>query len=646
MKSLALTLFIIFIFIPLSSPARSDEDIFELEEVVVTATRTEESVLDVPQHVTVITEEDIKGSGSKNLAEVLSVHTGVSISDYGPAGAIQSLSIRGSTSAQVLVLVDGMRAIGTHGGADLSLIPLENIERIEIVRGGTSALYGADAVGGVINIITKKETDDKLKITIENGSYIPQKALEGTGSSERESDPDFIDMLDTQKVSINYSKKVNNLNLITSGSFLKANNEFVFIDTTYKKRKRDNTALIGGDLSTSMRINFPSGFLDVTGFALYHDRGIPGKLGSLTPDANQKDLQAGGNIGYKTDHFFTDYLTFDLKTFFSFYRVDYKDPKWSVDSTHNYYAAGLDAAQELLVFDLFSLIYGGNLNYERIDSTDLGMRERIYSGGFIEGAFYLAPRFTLQPVLRYDYYSDFEGSFNYKLGGVYNLSRTTSIKGSIARSYRAPSFNDLYWPEDAFAEGNPDLKPETGYSIDFGLSVVKENILYDLFWFTRYIKDVILWQPGEDDIWRPLNYGQGFYPGIESQLTISFLNYFSFTLNYTLLYTFALSGSYAFEDNKRLPSIPVHAVDTGFSYHRNKNNLSVNTHYQSLRYHEIENRSYLPSYFLVNIHYKRILTDHFSLLFSFDNVFNESYESMSNYPMPGLFIRTGIEAVF
>ncbi len=163
---------------------------------------------------------------------------------------------------------------------------------------------------------------------------------------------------------------------------------------------------------------------------------------------------------------------------------------------------------------------------------------------------------------------------------------------------------------------------------------------------TRYVKDVILWQPGEDDIWRPSNYGKGLYPGIESQLTISFLNYFSFTLNYTLLYTFALSAGYAFEDNKRLPNIPVHAIDTGFSYHRNKNNLSVNTHYQSLRYHEIENRSYLPSYFVVNIHYKRILTDHFSLLFSADNVFNESYESMSNYPMPGLFLRTGIEAVF
>ncbi len=645
MKSLALTLFIIFIFIPLSSPARSDEDIFELEEVVVTATRTEESVLDVPQHVTVITEEDIKRSGSKNLAEVLSVHTGVSISDYGPAGAIQSLSIRGSTSSQVLVLIDGVRAVGSHGGADLSLIPLDNIERIEIVRGGTSALYGADAVGGVINIITKKKADDKLKIFIENGSYIPQKALKGTESSERESDPAFLDMLDTQEVSIDYSKKVNNLNFFTSGSFIKANNEFVFIDTTDKKRKRDNAAIIGGNISTGFHINFPSGFFDATGFALYHERGIPGKLGSLTPDATQKDLQAGGNIGYKTDHFFTDYLTFDLKTFFNCYRVDYEDPM-SVDSTHNYYTTGLDVAQELLVFDSFSLIYGGNLNYERIDSTDMGMRERIYSGGFIEGAFYLASRFTLQPVLRYDYYSDFEGSLNYKLGGVYNLSRTASIKGSISRSYRAPTFNDLYWPEDAFFKGNPDLKPEIGYSIDFGLSVVKENILYDLFWFTRYIKDVILWQPGDDGLWRPSNYGEGIYPGIESQVQVNFLEYFSFTLNYTFLYTFALTGGYTFEDNKRFPDIPVHAIDAGFSYHRNKNNLSVNTHYQSLRYHEIENRSYLPSYFLVNIHYKRILTDHFSLLFSIDNVFNKSYESMSNYPMPGLFIRTGIEAVF
>lgn len=232
------------------------------------------------------------------------------------------------------------------------------------------------------------------------------------------------------------------------------------------------------------------------------------------------------------------------------------------------------------------------------------------------------------------------------MGGVYNLSDSKSLKLSISKSFRAPTFNDLYWPKDAFAEGNPDLIPETGYSIDFGLSSLEENIRYDLFGFVRYIKDVILWQPGEDSRWRPSNYGEGLYPGIEAHLDIDFLDYFTFIFNYTFLYTFVLSGDFSLQDNKRLPGIPVHALDTGIKYNGKKNHLSLNAHYQGLRYLKIENRSYMPSYFKVDLHYKRILTEHLSFLFFVDNLFNESYESISNYPMPGVLIRTGFELAF
>ena len=642
---LSLSFFCLLLAAPFKSSSESP-DIFELDEVVVTATRMEEQILNVPQHVTVITAEQIEQSGAGNLSDVLNIHTGVSTTNYGPEGSLKSVSIRGATAAQILILIDGLKAPGSHGGADLSLIPIDNIERIEIVRGGTSALYGADAVGGVINIITKKKGENRFKIRVENGSYLPQKALEGSGSSEREANPDFLDLLSSQKVNINYTRVFSNVNFNSSGSFLKADNDFIFLDLTNKKRKRENAQIIGGDFFSDLYISLPSGFIDLTGSFLYHDRGIPGQSGSLTPDAEQQDLKLGGTLNYKTDRFFSDYLGLDIKSFYNFFRVDYKDPKWSVDSRHETHSAGADIAQEMLFFDYFSLIYGGSFNFDMMNSTDLGNKERIYAGGFTEIPIYITSRFTLQPVLRYDYYSDFEDSLNFKLGGVYNLSNSKSFKLSISKSFRAPTFNDLYWPKDAFAEGNPDLIPETGYSIDFGLSSLEENTRYDLFGFVRYIKDVILWQPGEDSIWRPSNYGEGIYPGIEVQFDIDFLDYFTFIFNYTFLYTFVLSGDFSLQDNKRLPGIPSHSLDTGIKYNGKKHHFSLNAHYQGLRYLKTENSSYMPSYFIFDLHYKRILTEHLSFLFSADNLFNESYESVSNYPMPGVFIRTGFEIAF
>ena len=112
-----------------------------VEDVVITATKTEEEILEVPEHVTIVNAEQIQASGARNLGDVLEGHTGISITDYGPEGSVQSVSVRGSTSSQVLVLIDGVRQnSASSGSADLSLIPIDNIERIEIVRGGSSAL--------------------------------------------------------------------------------------------------------------------------------------------------------------------------------------------------------------------------------------------------------------------------------------------------------------------------------------------------------------------------------------------------------------------------------------------------------------------------------------------------------------------------
>ncbi|HEX68422.1 MAG TPA: TonB-dependent receptor [bacterium] len=167
-KSLLIGLFL-FISASLFSQA------FELEEVVVTATRESEEIQKIPATITVITEEEIKTSSAKNLGELLESELGIVVGDYLGNGKTINVDIRGfgeTAPSNVLVLVDGMRVNAIDlSGVDWTQIPLERIERVEIVRGPGSVLYGDNAVGGVINIITRK------------GKGAPTFSLEGiTGS--------------------------------------------------------------------------------------------------------------------------------------------------------------------------------------------------------------------------------------------------------------------------------------------------------------------------------------------------------------------------------------------------------------------------------------------------------------------------------
>jgi outer membrane cobalamin receptor len=632
----------------LNAQEGDDENAASMEDIVITATRTEQEILAVPQHVTVITAEDIEQSGVRDVAQILNRQAGLAVEDYGSLGSVQSLRMRGSTTEQVLVLLDGVRLNNAQSGTvDLSLVPVNSIERIEIVRGGTSALYGSDAVGGVVNIITRKEADEKLKFRIENGSYIPQSYVTGVDPSQEEQPADGTDLLDAQRFAVQYSTPIGDTQFTTSGSVYTAHNSFIYRDEVGDKRKRENAEIVGGDATAALRIPVASGDLDVKALFISNKKGSPGPVGSFaTPNAEQKDTRVQGAVGYTTDSFISDVLTLNLDTFFDYYELNYKDPDaWPEpqDSNHRVYSTGFDASQEVFSFTSVSFVYGANLTYDWVKSNEIGNHDRLLTGVFLQTPWYITGSFTLIPMIRYDYYSDFGGTFNYKLAINQAFSSTTSLKGSISKSFRAPTFNELYWPEDMFGAGNPDLGPETGYSFDVGITRIAEITSFDVFIFTRYMKDVILWQEGDDFVWRPTNYGQGLYPGLETRIGFNAAEGLELYADYTFIYTFALGDGYTTADDRRLPMTPVHELDVGFNYRRNRFSTGINTHVESKRYTSVDNTDSLPSYVVVDAHYRQRIGKVSTFLLSVDNLLNKQYDVVPGYPMPGLFIRTGFE---
>jgi outer membrane cobalamin receptor len=644
MKTSRIAVFLVFC---MAGVAGAQEDLPELPETVITATRIPEPESEVPGSITVITSNEIEARGAKTVADAIEATTGVGIMDYGPAGALQEASIRGSTSSQVLVLIDGVRvSTAMSGETDLSDIPADSIDHIEVLRSGASALYGSDAVGGVINIITKK-TQAPLTISIENGSFLPANQVEGYGASETENGPNYANLVDSQKLSFAVAPAAGDAVFRASGSVTRAANEYTFIDSNDDVRGAQNAALLGGDAAAGITFPLLGGSLDTNFTTAYKQIGVTGPIYAPTPYASETDERSTAVVKLSTGRFFSDFLSLDATAHAEYEDVGYTDTQTpSNDSDSKLFTAGVELQQKAYASDALTLVYGISTAYDQGLSTEFGTPQRLSAGA------YLAPiiefgSFSIYPAIRYDYYSDYApGAFGESLGITYKLSDTDSLKTNISSSYRVPSFEDLYWPSGSGVAGNPNLIPETGYSMDVGYERLTKGLSYNASVFARYVKNVIIWQEGSDGIWTPSNFAAAFYPGLEQELKLQFLGRFSATISYTFLYSYALDGGLTFADNDRLPYTPVHTLSATLGYAGDVLSGSITGRYQSLRYLAEANAQYLPDFFVIDAVVQRNLWKGWVAYLAVDNLFGEQYQIEQGYPMPNTSIRVGLKATF
>ena len=160
---------------------------YKLNDVVVTATKTQTSTIEIANSISVIDSEQISNSNANNVFDLLKNEIGISYTRQGGNGTLSNINIRGANNSHTLVLIDGveMNLINDPSGVyDFSALPIDNVDRIEILRGPQSTLYGSDALAGVINIITKKGNGSpKFSLLTEGGSYETYKGIIGLRGS-------------------------------------------------------------------------------------------------------------------------------------------------------------------------------------------------------------------------------------------------------------------------------------------------------------------------------------------------------------------------------------------------------------------------------------------------------------------------------
>ncbi|MCX7024731.1 MAG: TonB-dependent receptor [Spirochaetes bacterium] len=597
-----------------------------------------------------MTAEEIDASGAASVAAVLGLLPGISVSSNGPAGSQAAASIRGSTTNQVLVLVDGSPVSDPSSGltdfSKLGLAP-EDIESIEVVKGGASAQYGPDAVGGVILIRTRRARDlagPVLDIKAANVSRLPFASVTGSGISEKDVAPDFLSLADGQEASIH---------LGLPGGFAmgiggeRSANAYLCRDTDGTKRSRENADLLSGWASASWNGVAWAGSLDAGLAGSLRSLGVPGPIDAPTPGATEEDTQVRANLGYSTDAFLSDRVAFEASAYGISSGTLYRETVDEEDDANLASRAGLDARWSLLANDRLTVGSGLTGRYERLDSSNVtdssgGVPERFSAGAYVEPAITFGA-WTLVSAARFDWTSDFPSGFSLSLGAARAVTPTLTASANASTAYRSPSFNDLYWPASPGVEGNPGLEPESSSGGDIGLRHEDRGLSIAATIHARYVEDVILWQPGGDGVWRPGNHGSAFYPGVELEGGLSGSSPFSARFSYAFLHSYQLSGDLDLYDDLRVPMVSEHSFDLTLAFEERKLRASVDFDYAGLRYQEMANVAYDPARLVVNAHLRLGAGETTAFTLDAENLLDERYESVQGYPMPGFSLRAGFE---
>jgi len=307
--------------------------------------------------------------------------------------------------------------------------------------------------------------------------------------------------------------------------------------------------------------------------------------------------------------------------------------------------------------EMFVFTYGVGQNYNTMNNfqTDTTYK-RLTLYGFVlnESKVDFNIKFVksliITPSLRYDAHSDFSNVLSPKIGAVLNIGDEwkTGIKANFGMSYRAPTFNDLYWPEDNFTVGNPNLLPESGIDWDIGCRLqypVLAGMYIESVYFNNHMTNLIIWESNGDK-WVPDNVDESLIHGLENEVKLNILEgYLSANINYTYLRAINLSED-PNEYGKQLAYRPINTVNASINASYRTISFIYNFNITDFRYTNRTNNEWLPAYSVSDIiltYRPHIRNVHMNMNFQIKNLFNAQYRIMKNLPMPGREFRLSFE---
>ena len=580
-------------------------------DVFVTATRTPISKNNVIADVTTISSEDIERAGSSSLPELLQRQPGIEISNLGGPGKVSTIGIRGTSSTHSIVLVDGIRlSAATTGFSAIEHIPLSQIEKIEIVRGPASSLYGQDAIGGVIQIFTKKGVDGfKPYVDIGYGSYNTSNFKSGVraGSNQTTYAINFAAMNSDGFSAFvpNPANAANSKNLdkdgyknysLSSSLSHKINQDYE-IDLQYflskGKNQFDNRF---ANFSPSFHGNYRNE-IKLETYAM----NIKGQI--------NKAWQSSIKLSQSTDKYL------DLQKLNNFTFEDDANLKDLYKTTQDQLSwqnnVALPRGSITLLYDFLK---------QRIKTTDVYEKTQRTNHGVMVGYSLIEDKHNFQSNFRKDFNSVYEDAVTGNIGYAYSIDPNWTIASSYGTAFVSPSFNFLYSLADSFALGNPNLKPEKSKNIEGSIRYKDDSGSMSLTMFQNKIDDFIIYtapaEAGSRTSTQNLNKAE-----IQG-LTISGDQFFG----HFQIKGSATGQSAKNEDtDKYLPRRASLIGNINLNYYIGNWNIGVEETFSGKRFDDKENIVNLSGYALTNIVTDYKINDKLKLNLRLNNVFDKDY---------------------
>lgn len=632
-----------------------------LNEPVFSPFRREGTVKDSTRPVYVITGEEMEAQGARTVKEALRFLPGI-LGDGTVGTEVNALSgqfIRGSNTGQVLILLDGrpINNLGGSGGFDLSEFTTNNIQRVEVLPGGGSTLYGSDAIGGVINIVTRRPTEQIATETKVNfGSYgLNQQSIQNSGKS---GDISWV---------VGYSR-----------TQAQNNYRFRIPEANFEGTRRNNDALYN-NFNVKLEANLGKrNTLTLSTLYLGKEQGVPGGVpipfpqfgqgffNSLTEN-NRKytdqvltDLTWNSKLGSGDDSLLTarvyaDFLNtrFDNRSsaITSQNRFDTKQDSYGIQVTHNWNVAKNQ-----------TLVYGFDYRNTNVRNTTFNYGTNItrenYDDAIGQGAIFgkyeinFSPSFSTNLGVRQDFSSLVNGSFTSpSIGTKLAVSDSTTLRANYIRNFRAPTIVNLF-NNNPTNIGNPDLKPEKGDSFDVGIDQRLGNIgLLRLTFFSNRVSDTIaftrLTPPVNGNTGTYENIGLVHTTGIEASLNLQLArNVYAF-VNYTANDPRILESANPAEVDKELRFAGADKLNLGVSY-ENPQGWYLGVLMNSLNGYPSNNinTEFLSGYTTFDLKMRVPISDSLVLTGSLDNLFDQRYQLFPGFPDGGRVFQVGLSSRF
>ena len=641
------------------------------EEMVVTATKTENKRKDVTNSVIVIDPAMINASSAQSVGELLANRVGIDLRTYGNyGGALQEIQIRGMNADGTQVFVNGVNVNSLSiGSADVAKIPLGNIERIEIVKGSGSMLYGSGASGGVINIFTKNPDKGKMDLAVTSES--------GTQGTYGISLAQGMALADDLSYYLTLGKN-------GTGGF------------------RDNSDLQGKDASLNLMYHKNDNF-KITLYGDYTDReyGMPG----VKPPTGTAGYFIGGQEYYNDEsatllnrhedkdrhvvlHIngkISEKILYSIQTDYSHsISYNYNRATYSPNSIKTWITnqvGGFEGNTTIKPFGGAEILLGGE--YKQYDNenrqigldtfgNELSATKSDYQHDLHSSALYAEVQYRpirlikFQSGIRQEDNSMFGVKNVCRYGIIINPAEKTAIKFNRGSHFKAPTMNDLFWPDDGYSKGNTLLSPETGWHTDVTLEQeLGSKVFLTAGYFNWNVKNKIAWA---EDSSQPAAYGYYWIPtnldsykanGMELGTTIGPVSNLSLSLDYTLLYAVEdkagaesrqslytprqqFKSQLAYSDKHGLTVVPSLTYVDHRPYYASGNNTSVPS-------------QFIFSYWLFDMKISKRLNDHVQVSLSGNNLLDTNYvtrlatfydasfaSTLSSYPAAGRSFLFGV----